>query len=87
VQVVDRDGNRILEANAAVTFEIGGPGRLIAVGNADLADGAPVTGNSIKVYQGRAVAIVRSRAGSGKITLRATGQGLMAAETVITVEP
>jgi hypothetical protein len=87
VQVVDRDGTRILEANAAVTFEIGGPGRLIAVGNADLADGAPATGNSIKVYQGRAVAIVRSRAGSGKITLRATAQGLMAAETVITVEP
>jgi len=85
VTVVDREGNRDPGAGQAVTFEVSGPGRLLAVGNADLTDSAPVTGNTVKVYQGRAVALVRSRPGGGKISLRATAPGLALAETVITV--
>ena len=40
-----------------------------------------------KLYQGRAVAVVRSGAEAGKATLRATAPGLTAAEAVLTVEP
>ena len=40
VQVMDRNGNRVPDAAPAVTFEVTGAGRLIAVGNADLMDGA-----------------------------------------------
>ncbi len=87
VQVVDRNGNRVPGAAPTVTFELSGPGRLIAVGNADLTDNSSVTGKEVKLYQGRAVAIVRSTAGSGRITVRAIAPGLANGETNIAVEP
>jgi beta-galactosidase len=87
VRVVDRKGNPVLDAAPTVTFEVAGAGRLLAAGNADLADPTPVTGSQTKLYQGRAVAVVRSAAGSGKITVRATAPGLTAGEIVLVVEP
>jgi len=68
-----------------VMFAVSGAGRLIAVGNADLRDETPVTGAEVKLYQGRAVAIVRSGAAAGKITLRAATPGLPRAEITIAV--
>jgi hypothetical protein len=87
VSVLDRDGNRVPDAAAAVTFEVAGAGRLIAAGNADLTDPTPVTGRQAKLYRGRAVAVVRSAAGQGQITVRATAPGLAPAEVVLAVEP
>jgi beta-galactosidase len=84
---LDRDGNRVPDAAGAVTFEVAGAGRLIAAGNADLTDPTPVNANQAKLYQGRAVAIVRSAAGQGSITVRATAPGLAPAEIVLVVEP
>jgi beta-galactosidase len=87
VHVVDRDGNRVPNAAQTVTFEVVGAGRLVAVGNADLTDGSPATASQAKLYQGRAVAVVRSAEASGKITVRATAPGLTAAEVILTVQP
>jgi hypothetical protein len=87
VRVVDRNGNRIPDATQTVTFAVAGAGRLMAVGNADLTDGSPVTASQAKLYQGRAVAVVRSGAQPGKITVRATAPGLAAGEIVLAVEP
>ena len=85
--VVDRDGNRVPDADHTITFEVTGPGRLLAVDNADLTDSSPVHAKQKKAYQGRAVAVVRSGAQPGKVTIRATAPGLTAAEAVLTVEP
>jgi beta-galactosidase len=87
VSVLDRAGNRIPDAAGTVTFQVEGAGLLIGVGNADLTDSTPVTGSQTKLYQGRAVALVRSGTGSGKVVIRATAPGLTAAETVIAIEP
>jgi beta-galactosidase len=87
VQAVDRNGNRVLDAVQTITLEVKGAGRLIAVGNADLTDGSPATASQVRLYQGRAVAVVRSAAGPGKVTVRATTPGLTAGETVLAVEP
>src|ERR1019366_2285572 len=78
VHVVDRDGNRVPNAAMTVAFEVVGAGRLIAAGNADLADSGSATASQTKLYQGRAVAVVRSGGASGKITVRATAPGLTA---------
>jgi beta-galactosidase len=86
-QVVDRNGSPVPDAAQTVSFEVAGVGRLVAVGNADLTDGAPATASQVKLYQGRAVAVVRSGAGSGKIAVRATAPGLKAGEAVVAVEP
>ena len=87
VQVVDRNGSPVPDAAQTVAFEVAGAGRLVAVGNADLSDGTPPTASQVKLYQGRAVAVVRSGAGSGKIAVRATAPGLKAGEAVVAVEP
>ena len=87
VQAVDRNGNRVPDAAQTVSFEVAGAGRLVAAGNADLTDGSSVTTNQVKLYQGRAVATVRSAAGSGKITVRATAAGLTTGEAVLAVVP
>jgi hypothetical protein len=86
VALLDARGNRVPDAGRAVTFEVSGAGRLIAAANADLSDESPVTGAQVKLYQGRAVAIVRSGAAPGTITLRATSPGLAPAEIRIRVE-
>jgi beta-galactosidase len=78
VSVLDRDGNRVPDATVTIAFEVSGAGRLIAAANADLTDATPVGGSQTRLYQGRAVAVVRSGAGPGKITLR---------EAVLVVEP
>jgi hypothetical protein len=87
VAVLDHNGIRVPDAKAAITFEVSGAGKLMAVGNASLNEETPATGNKASLYQGNAVAVVRSGAGSGKITVRATAQGLAPAEVVIDVEP
>ncbi len=87
VAVLDRDGNRVPDAVSPVTFEVSGAGRLIAVGNASLTDETPVTDNSTSLYLGNAVAVVRSGAAPGKITVRATAPGLPPSEIVLDVEP
>lgn len=87
VHVVDRAGNRVPDAAQTVTFEVAGAGRLLASGNADLRDSTPVNGSRTTLYDGSAVAVVRSAAGSGTITVRATAPGLTAGEIVLQVEP
>lgn len=87
IRIVDRDGNRIGGAAGDITFEVTGAGRLLAAANADLNDASPINSGHTKLYQGRAVAIVRSFGGPGKITLRAASLGLTAAEIVFVTLP
>jgi beta-galactosidase len=80
VHVLDRDGSRIPDADLTVSFDVQGAGRLHAVGSADLTDTTSVTARQIKLYQGRAVAVVRSAAEPGPISVRATAPGVPPAE-------
>ena len=86
VVVADANGNRVPDAAPDITFEVSGAGRLLAVDNASLTDSTSGQAGQKKAYQGRAVAIVRSGAQPGKVTIRATSPGLAAGEAVVTVE-
>ena len=86
VAVVDREGKRVPDATPMVGFEVTGAGRLAGIGNGDLSDGTAATAREIKLYQGRAVVVVRSGVASGEIRVRATSSGLGAGEVVIAVE-
>ena len=86
VHVLDGNGNRIPDADLTVSFEVAGQGRLLAVASADLTDTTPVTAREVRLYQGRAVAVVRSGAGPGRITVRATATGVAPTEVTIAVE-
>lgn len=86
VYVLDEDGNRIPDADLTVSLEVEGQGRLLALGSADLTDTTPATASAVKLYEGRAVAVVRSGAEPGRITVRATATGVAPAEVTILVE-
>jgi hypothetical protein len=86
VQVLDDNGNRVTDADLTVTVEVVGEGRLLAMAGADLTDTTPVTASQVKLYQGRAVAVVRSGPGPGRITVLATATGVAPAEVTIAVE-
>jgi len=85
VHVLDGNGNRIPDADLTVSFEVTDSGRLLAVGSADLTDTNPVAASQVKLYQGQAVATVRSGTEPGRLTLRATAPGVAPSEVIITV--
>jgi beta-galactosidase len=76
VEAVDADGRFQPNADLEVQFAISGPGLIAAVGNGDGKDGAPYQGDRRKLYQGRALVVVRTSKQSGSIQLTAAIPGL-----------
>ena len=76
VEVLDARGVRHPKAENLLRFAVEGPGSIVGVGNAN-----PVSTESFqqpqrKAWQGRALVILKSGRQPGRITLRATSQGL-----------
>jgi hypothetical protein len=84
IQVVDAEGRRVYFADTTVEVQVGG-GELAALDSGDIRDVSSVQANRRKVYQGRALAIVRGGV-TGKITVRASAAGLAPAELVLTLK-
>ncbi len=76
VSVVDAEGRVVPGADNEITFHIAGPGENIGHGNGDHNSHAPEKGATRHVFHGLAQLIVRSRPGSGVLTIRATSTGL-----------
>ena len=77
VEAVDARGLPDLHADQEVQFEITGPGTIAAVGNGDGRDPASYQTNRRKLFDGRALVVIRSsgQAGPIKVTARSTGLG------------
>jgi len=83
VELVDAKGNKDPKAENLVKFEIEGAGTIVGVGNAN-----PVSIESYqlpqrKAWQGRCLVIVKSKKEVGNITLKASADGLTAAQVTI----
>jgi beta-galactosidase len=90
VEAVDAQGRLQTNADREADFSISGPGVIAAVGNGDGRDPASYQGNRRKLFQGRALIVVRSSKQSGAITLTAKTSGLADGVTAIqaeTIEP
>ncbi len=86
VEVVDAQGRVVPTAEPLVKFALTGPGAIIGLNNGDPTNHEPEKGNQHKVFHGLAQVIVQSGlGGQGKLTLRATSEGLTTGETVIDV--
>jgi len=83
VEAVDAQGNVQLHADQEVQFSLNGPGAIAAVGNGDGQDGAAYQGDRRKLFQGRALVIVRTSRQSGPITVTAKAPGLTEASSTI----
>ena len=80
VEAVDGKGRLVPSADEQVQFALNGPGVIQAVGNGDGRDDAPYQGTQRKLFQGRALVVVRTTKKGGMIRLKATAAGLRGAE-------
>jgi beta-galactosidase len=88
VRVVDDHGRVVPGANQLVKFELTGPGGIIGLNNGDPNCHEPEKGDQHSVFHGLAQVILQSAlAGEGKLTLRATSEGLAPAEVTLDVTP
>ena len=74
--VVDENGTRVPDAAPLITFQLSGPGHILAVDNADNTSHEPFQTNQRHAFQGRAVAILDDAAQAGHATVTATAAGL-----------
>ncbi|HET6206627.1 MAG TPA: glycoside hydrolase family 2 TIM barrel-domain containing protein [Terracidiphilus sp.] len=84
VEAVDAQGRPLLQADQEVQFSISGPGVIAAVGNGDGQDPASYQGDRRKLFQGRALVVVRTSRQAGTVKLTATTSGL--SEGAVTIE-
>ena len=87
VEALDAAGRLQPTADQDVQLAISGPGRIAAVGNGDGKSDQPYQGNRCKLFNGRAMVVVRSSRKQGRIELTATAQGLSAATAAIRAQP
>ena len=68
VDVVDKDGNIVADADIPVTVSVKGRATLLAAASANLKDLEPKTTPKVTTYKGKAIIVVRSgrKAGSAK---------------------
>ena len=86
VEVVDAQGRLVPTAKLPVKFELSGPGAIIGLNNGDPTCHESEKGNQHSVFNGLAQVILQSElAGQGKLTLRATADGLTPGEAAIEV--
>jgi beta-galactosidase len=85
VRIEDKDGNLHPLADNLVRFKVTGPGKIAAVDNGNAATVEPFQADHRNAFNGLALLIVRSQAGStGKIEIVAASEGLKEAHTVVT---
>lgn len=84
VEVVDEKGAVVPTTDdMEISFELTGAGRIAGVGNGNPADLSSFQQNHKKVFQGKGLVIIRPNGKSGTILLKATANGLVPAQIVI----
>ncbi|GEM_PF-83413 len=87
VELLDAEGVRHPKAQDLVTFEIQGPGSIVAVANANPISTESYRRPQRKAWRGRCLVIVRSARRTGSIVLRASTQGLPSTEVLVSSMP
>ncbi|WP_105103112.1 beta-galactosidase GalB [Microbulbifer pacificus] len=84
LQVLDAKGNPVPRAHNAVTFDLQGPGEIIATENGDPTSLVPFNALQRDTFNGLCLVVVRSQAGrEGEITVTASSPGLESATAKI----
>ena len=85
-EVVDGQGNRVLDADHEIHFTVQGAGSILAVGSANPTSAERYVGDRRRAFQGRCLAVVKPGDEPGEICLAARAEGLDAGEARIRVE-
>ncbi len=86
IGVLDAEGRPVYVSDASVDVAVSGAGSLAALDTGDLRDITPVQGGHRKLYEGRALAMVRAGSAAGTITVRVSAPGLQTATATVTVK-
>ncbi|GAB3649821.1 beta-galactosidase GalB [Echinicola sediminis] len=84
VEIFDKDGNICPLADNLVQFSVSGAGELIAVDNGDPTSTSLFQADYRKAFNGKCLAIIRSKEKAGEISLKAICKGLKKAQIQIT---
>ena len=84
VTVLDRAGVAVPTADQVIRFRLGGDARIIGVDNGDQISHAPFQADHVRLFNGKALVIVRAGERPGTVTLTAEGEGLAPAAVQIT---
>ena len=88
VEVIDKDGNLIPNANIPLTFKVSGVGEIAGSGNACPTDMESFNNSIYNTYRGQALVILRPtlKVKQGNIKLIASANGLKTGEISISVK-
>jgi beta-galactosidase len=76
VEAVDEQGRLQMNSNQAVRFSVTGAGAIAAVGSGDGKSLESYSGNTVNLFNGRALVILRTSLKKGEITLEANADNL-----------
>lgn len=86
VELIDRKGNIVDDGDNNIHFTAYGVGSILAVGNSNPKSEEMYVGNQRKVYQGRAMVVIRTNGEMGQITLTASADGIPPANISLEVD-
>lgn len=86
VYAVDSKGQKVPTATGEVTFDVSGAARIIAVDNGNHLSDDLFAGNKKTLYNGFAMAILRSNQTAGTVKLKVTALGLKEVEKTVIVK-
>jgi beta-galactosidase len=75
-RIVDANGIIVPRADNLISFQISGPGNIVAVDSANPASIEPFQASERRAYHGECAAFVKASSDSGKITVTARAEGL-----------
>ncbi len=87
VEAVDKSAQPLPNAAHAVTFNLSGPGVIAAVGNGDSTSEEMYQGNQLKLFNGKALVVVRVSRTPGTIRLTASAPRLKPATISLQSRP
>jgi len=87
IDVVDKQGHPVPEADNQLHFSVDGPGKLIGVENGDILDLAPHKVPTRKAFMGKVLALVQVTDKAGDIRVTVSGDGIKSQDIVIKAMP
>lgn len=86
VRILDGDGTLVPRADNEVTFDVEGPGKIVAVGSGDQLSHEDFTANHRRAFSGMCLTVIRAGRQSGNIRVTATSPGLQTASVTLKTE-
>jgi beta-galactosidase len=84
IEAVDSKGRCVQTSDNEISFSVEGPAEIVGVINGDINSDELTVGNRRSLYNGTCTVILRSQRQAGKVTLKATGQGLKPVSLMMT---